>query len=377
MHNNDEINKRLLKIKELSLLAKDDPELEIFESVIFNIDKKTKTRELKHELPWRAFLVPLLHLIQNDTDSAKNFWKMLNTWFVEQKIPLQNLDLEDVTFILSTLDKTNSPKSQKVLEKFKAYILANELLDEASPFITSDLIIKNKSGPAFETFDSDISEFIKASSYILIKAIIASFGISEIQRMPNLENFPSYDSMKVLAKNKLVGITKKEYKEAYDSYSEGFELEAKDPFYFGVPMEFGAIADFKKFPSELDLVDFFDLLWSDQIKGSTHFDLYIYALDYLKKLLQARNNILIRPFDKKLISSEELAYVIGSKTTKTIRNEFFKNNSLLKFNKDSKTMIKNSSAQRWIIDPKRKQPIYHPLAADSFPDITLDYIMEL
>ena len=159
MHNNDEINKRLLKIKELSLLAKDDPELEIFESVIFNIDKKTKTRELKHELPWRAFLVPLLHLIQNDTDSAKNFWKMLNTWFVEQKIPLQNLDLEDVTFILSTLDKTNSPKSQKVLEKFKAYILANDLLDEASPFITSDLIIKNKSGPAFETFNSDISEF--------------------------------------------------------------------------------------------------------------------------------------------------------------------------------------------------------------------------
>ena len=190
MTNQEEINNRLLKIKELAQLAKDDPELKIFESVIYKINKKKKTKEFKHELPWRAFLVPLLHLIQNDTEAAMNFWKMLHRWFAEKKMPSQSLDLEDISFILSTLKKANTKKSRKVLEKFNKYVLENELLDEASPFITSDLMIKNVEAPAFETFDSDISEFIKNSSYILIKGILASYGISEIRRTPSSKLFP-------------------------------------------------------------------------------------------------------------------------------------------------------------------------------------------
>ena len=237
-------------------------------------------------------------------------------------------------------------------------------------------MIKNVEAPAFETFDSDISEFIKNSSYILIKGILASYGISEIRRTPSLKLFPLYDDMKVLDENKLVGVNKKHYQNLFNETQEVIRLEAENSIYT-TPMEFGAIADLKKFPSEKNLEEFFNLLWSDRIRGKNQFNLYIYALGYLQKLLKARNNIIIRPSDNKIISSEDLAYVIGSKSTKTIRNEFFKKNTQLRYVKDSKTMINNSSAQRWIKDPKRKQPIYEPLFDASFPDITLDYIMEL
>ena len=44
MNNQEDINKRLLQIKELAQLAKDDPELEIFNRVIYKINKKKKTK---------------------------------------------------------------------------------------------------------------------------------------------------------------------------------------------------------------------------------------------------------------------------------------------------------------------------------------------
>ena len=106
MSKQEEINKRLLTIKELAQLAKDDPELEIFERVIYKINKKENTKELRYELPWRSFLMPLIHLIQNETEVTHNFWKVMHRWFFQKRIPLQSLGLEDITFILSSLDKT-------------------------------------------------------------------------------------------------------------------------------------------------------------------------------------------------------------------------------------------------------------------------------
>ena len=114
MNNQDEINNRLLKIKELAQLAKDDPELEIFKSVIYKLDKK-KIMRLKHELPWRSFLMPLIRLIQNETEETNSFWKVLHRWFFQKRIPLQTLDIEDITFILGNLEKSNTKKSKKVL----------------------------------------------------------------------------------------------------------------------------------------------------------------------------------------------------------------------------------------------------------------------
>ena len=40
MSNQEDIYKRLLKIKELAQLAKDDPELEVFKRVIYKLDKR-------------------------------------------------------------------------------------------------------------------------------------------------------------------------------------------------------------------------------------------------------------------------------------------------------------------------------------------------
>jgi len=377
MNNQDEINNRLLKIKELAQLAKDDPELEIFKSVIYKLDKK-KIMRLKHELPWRSFLMPLIRLIQNETEETNSFWKVLHRWFFQKRIPLQTLDIEDITFILGNLEKSNTKKSKKVLEKFKKYILTNELLDEASPFISSDLIQKTTNNPAFETNDADISEFIEWSSVLLIKTIIASYGITEVERVTNLDRFPDFDSMKILDKHKLVPMNKKIYKHIYDSTADWLNQEAMGMYeYYGTPIEYGSRWGIEKFPSMEDFDDILDLQWSDRIKLPTHFDLYLLSFDYLQKLISGRSKLFNNAHRDNFITLEEMAYVIGSKNTKTIRNEFFKEDNKLRYFDASKNSIAIKSGQKWIKDPKRKQPIYEPLFDASFPDLTLDYIMEL
>ena len=141
------------------------------------------------------------------------------------------------------------------MEKFKKFTLVNELLDEASPFISSDLMIKGSSNPAFETNDADISEFIESSSYILLKAIISSYGIDEIERVTDTENLPDFDSMKILDKHNLVKVDKKSYKDIYDSTKDWQRQEAKgieDHWFVSTPMEFGAMSELSKFPSMED-----------------------------------------------------------------------------------------------------------------------------
>lgn len=379
MINHEEINKRLLKIKELGQLAKDDLQLIIFDSVIFKVNKKGE-KEFRHELPWRSYLMPLIHLIQNETEASNNFWKVLHRWFFQNKMSLQTLDIEDITFILSNLDKTNTKKSLKVLESFKKFTLVNELLDEASPFISSDLMIKGSSNPAFETNDADISEFIESSSYIILKAIISSYGIDEIERVADTENLPDFDSMKILDRHDLVKVDKKSYKDIYDSTKDWQREEAKmteDRWFASTPIEFGAMSELSKFPSMEDFDEIHDLHNSYRLMGSTHFDKYLLCLDYLQKLISSRKKLLSEPKRNKSIPIQELAYVSGSKNTKTIRNEFFKKDNQLIYAANSKTLIKTVSAQRWIKNPKRKQPVFDPIAAGSFSDITLDYIMEL
>jgi hypothetical protein len=380
MNNQEDINKRLLQIKELAQLAKDDPELEIFNRVIYKINKKKKTKELKYELPWRSFLMPLIHLIHNETEAANNFWKLLHRWFFQKRTPMQSLDLEDITFILSSLDKTNTKKSLKVLEKFKKFTLTNELLDEASPFITSDLMHKATNNPAFETNDADISEFIESTSYTLIKGIIASYGIEEFAKVTNLENFPDFDAMKILDKHKLVRVNKGIYKHIYDSTKDALQIEAKeDPHdwsHWSMSIAYG-LSGLDQFPSMKDFDEVLDLHWSDKLMGATHFDIYLMSLDYLQKLIAGRAKLFSNINRSKYVTLEEMAYVIGSKNTKTIRNEFFKNDNKLRYFDASKNSITIKSAQKWIKDPKRKQPIYEPLFDTSFPDLSLDYIMEL
>ena len=380
MSKQEEINKRLLTIKELAQLAKDDPELEIFERIIYKKNKKENTKELRYELPWRSFLMPLIHLIQNETEVTHNFWKVMHRWFFQKRIPLQSLGLEDITFILSSLDKTNTKKSRKVLEKFKKFTLVNELLDEASPFISSDLMIKGSSNPAFETNDADISEFIESSSYILLKAIISSYGIDEIERVTDTENLPDFDSMKILDKHNLVKVDKKSYKDIYDSTKDWQRQEAKgieDHWFVSTPMEFGAMSELSKFPSMEDFDEILGLHYSYRLMGSTNFDIYLLCLDYLQKLLSSRKKLLSKLKRNKSISIQELAYVSGSRNTRTIRNEFFKKDNQLIYVPKSKILIKTPSAQKWIKHPKRKQPIYFPIKSLALPDITLDYIMEL
>jgi hypothetical protein len=373
MNNQEEINKRLLKIKDLAQVAQDDPDLKIFESVIYTQDKK-KLRRFKHELPWRTFLMPLLHLIQNKTEASNNFWKLLHRWFFEKKMRLQTLDLEDITFILSSLERIKTKKSAKVLEKFKKFTLTNELLDEASPFISSDLILKITQNPVFETNDADISEFIESSSYILVKAIISSFGIEEVARVTDIESFPDFKTIQILDKHKLVPANKGMYKVVYDATQEWLQDEAKlDSNFPSMPMRFGAMSELNKFPSMADFDEVFNLHISHRLMGTTHFDIYLLSLDYLQKLITSREKLLT----SKEISLKELAYVIGSKNTKSIRNEFFKKDNKLVYVKESKTLLKTASAQKWVKDSKRKQPIYEPLDAHSFPDLTLDYIMRI
>lgn len=376
----DEINKRLLKIKELGELAKIDQELDIFDRVIYRYDKKKKIKILKHELPWRSFLMPLIHLVQNETMAANNFWKLLHRWFMQKRIPLQTLDLEDITFILSNLEKSNTKKSTKVLDKFKKYILANELLDEASPFITSDRLLKG-TNPAFETNNADISQFIEWSSTVLIKTIISTYGVTEIERVTDLEQFPDFDSMKVLNRHELVSANKKTHKHLYDSVRDVIQAEANDIYGdSGTPFEYGSYWGIDKFPNITNFDELFDLQYSDKT-GPTSF-VYVLGLDYLQKLIISRSKLLTNTLRNKaynrFVTLEELALVIGSKNTKTIRNEFFKEgNKLSYYDKSKKNSITLKSAQKWIKDPKRKQPIYESLYDDSIPDLTLDYIMGL
>ena len=378
----DEINKRLLKIKELGQLAKDDPELEIFDRVIYKHDKK-KNKILKHELPWRSFLMPLIHLVQNKTWITNHFWILLHRWFMQKRVPSQTLDIEDITFMLNNLEKNGTKKSQKVLEKFKKFILANELLDDASPFITSDPVNKYKPNPVFETTEADISEFIEYSSNIIIKTIISSFGIVEPVRAAALERFPEFDAMKTLDKHALVSASKKIYKHNYESTAKWIDQEKKAlsedfPMYFESGLHWGI----NKLPNMSDFDEMLDMQFSNRINFAPHFDIYLMSLDYLQKLIISRSKLLTQTLRNetynKFVTLEELALVIGSKSTKTIRNEFFKDgNKLSYYDKSKKNSITLKSAQKWIKDPKRKQPIYESLYDDSIPDLTLDYIMEL
>jgi hypothetical protein len=397
MNYQEEVTKRLIKIKELSQMAKNDKNLEAFREMAF------KKRDNKHEesdfdydyelkdFLSRIFFIPLLKLIQNDSDDAMQFWKLLHRWACERnKTPTESLSLEDVTFIMKKLESTNTKQSTLVLEKFKNFILANEMLDKASPFITSDYVMNNASVPAFLTAEPDLSNFIKTYSNALLKSIIFAYGVIEpfvysagaYSGKNTINDFPSNDLIKYFQKHDLIEPTKGIYKHTLDSAKEDVNNASA---YLSITADVQNNELIKKnlalFPTYKDDEHLFDLQWSERSGIVKNYRSYLLGLTFLNTLILAREKLFFNTASES-IALEELALVIGSKNTKTIRNEFFKNDNQLEYFDDSKESIKCDSASAWIADVRRKQPIYKsivPLSVEdhTFPDLTLDYIMEL
>ena len=394
----EEVTKRLIKIKELSQMAADDSGLEEFREMAFLNTRTVKGdgSEFDYDLQLkdllsRIFFIPLLKLIQNDTDDATQFWRLLHRWACERnKTPLEHLSLEDIAFIIKKIESKKTKQSNAVLQKFKNFILANEMLDKASPFITSDYVMNNATVPAFLTAEPDLSNFIETYSSILLKSIIFSYGIVQpfahsagaYKANGEINNFPSGETIKYFQKHKLVQSDKGIYEHTLKSAEE----DLRDTNIY-----FKQLADvqnneaikntLKHFPHYSDFNQLFDMQWGQRSGMPKNFQIYLLGLTYLKELISAREKIFFNTNSESL-PLEELAYIIGSKNTKTIRNEFFKKDNCLKYFDETKTSIDCDSAAAWVEDPKRKQPIYKSILPDhldehTFPDITLNYIMEL
>ena len=239
MNYQEEVTKRMLKIKEISKRAAEDKDLKNFKKEVFEDDEF-----MPKTLLTKDFLVPLLHLIQNPNEDSYAFWKLLHRWVCERnKIPLDNLSLEDITFIIQKLDSNKSKKSQAILEKFKNFVLTNELLDKASPFITGDHVMHLASVPAFLTNEPDLTNFIDSYSRMLIKAIIFAFGIIEPVHTSSVDkyisavdmtNFPSQETIGILGQQKMLDGSKKHYKYTKDAVLE--EINAENAY----RLEYGA-----------------------------------------------------------------------------------------------------------------------------------------
>ena len=382
-----EVTKRLLKIKEIGKRAAEDKDLNNFKKEFFEDDGFAPKTLLTKD-----FLVPLLHLIQNPNEDSYAFWKLLHRWVCERnKTPLDNLSLEDITFIIQKLDSNKTKKSQAILEKFKNFVLTNELLDKATPFITSDPVMHLASVPAFITNEPDITCFIDSYSRMLVKSIIFAFGIIEpvhtsggdsYRSEVDMANFPPQESIEILGRQKMLDGSKKHYKYVKDSALEEIDRAKVDLYDYGADYSSHVIKSYlNHFPTYADDKEIYDMQWSERSGISPHYHSYLLGLTFIYDLIRARDCIFFTGYDED-ISLEALALIIDSKNTKTIRNEFFKKDNMLIYTDKAKTHIYAPSAEVWAKDRKRKQPIYlaispKTLEDHNFPDFTLDYIMEL
>jgi hypothetical protein len=121
--------------------------------------------------------------------------------------------------------------------------------------------------------------------------------------------------------------------------------------------------------------------WSERSGISPHYHSYLLGLTFIHDLIRARDDVFFTG-GAGYVSLEDLALIIDSKNTKTIRNEFFKKDNMLLYFDKTKTSVLTQSAEVWAKDRKRKQPIYLAISPKAneqhnFPDLTLDYIMEL
>ena len=382
-----EVTKRLLKIKEIGIRAAEDKDLKNFKKEVFEDDGFAPKTLLTKD-----FLVPLLHLVQNPNEDSYAFWKLLYRWVCERnKIPLDNLSLEDITFIIQKLDSNKSKKSQAILKKFKNFVLTNELLDKASPFITSDHVMHLASVPAFLTNEPDLTSFIDSYSRMLIKAIIFAFGIIEPVHASSVDKyvseidiakFPSQETIGMLGQQKMLDGSKKHYRYTKDALLEEINAENAYRLEYGADYSSHVIKKYlNHFPTYADDREIFDMQWSERSGISPHYHSYLLGLTFIHDLIRARDDVLFTG-GAGYITLENLALIIDSKNTKTIRNEFFKKDNMLLYFDKTKTSVISQSAEVWAKDRKRKQPIYlaispKTLEEHDFPDITLDYIMEL
>jgi len=382
-----EVTKRLLKIKEIGRRAAEDKDLKNFKKEVFEDDGFTPKGLLTKD-----FLVPLLHLIQNPNKDSFAFWKLLHRWVCERnKIPLGNLSLEDITFIIQKLDSNKSKKSQTVLKKFKNFVLTNELLDKASPFITSDHVMHLASVPAFLTNEPDLTNFIDSYSRMLIKAIIFAFGIIEPIHISSgskrtseigMANFPSQESIGILGRQKMLNGTKTNYKYIKDAVLEELDRAKVNHWDYSADHSSHVIKSYlNHFPTYADDKEIYDMQWSERSGISPHYHSYLCGLSFIHDLIHARESVFFGGGGED-ISLEALALIIDSKNIKTIRNEFFKKDNMLMYADKTKTSVYSASANVWAMDAKRKQPIYLAISPKTledhdFPDFTLDYIMEL
>ena len=386
MNYQEEVTKRLLKIKEISKRAAEDKDLKSFKKEVFEDDGFAPKTLLTKD-----FLVPLLHLIQNPNKDSFAFWKLLHRWVCERnKIPLDNLSLEDITFIIQKLELNKSKKSRAILEKFKNFVLTNELLDKATPFVTSDPVMHLASVPAFISNEPDLTSFIDSYSHMLVKSIIFAFGIIEpvhtsgsdsYRSEVDMANFPSQETIEILGRQKMLDGSKKHYKYIKDSVLEDIDRAKVDHWDYGADYSNHVVKSYlNHFPTYADNKEIFDMQWSERSGISPHYHSYLCGLSFIHDLIHARESVFFTGGDKD-ISLEALALIIDSKNTKTIRNEFFKKDNMLHYADKTKTSVYPPSAELWVKHRKRKQPIYLAISPTNleehnFPDITLDYIME-
>ena len=108
--------------------------------------------------------------------------------------------------------------------------------------------------------------------------------------------------------------------------------------------------------------------------------LFFQSIVFAKKVFNAREKLFIPSShldiagEKNHFTLEELKLLINSKNLKTIRNEFFKNDNLLKYAADSKDLILFESGQNWLHDNKRKQPLYEPLEREIIKPLSMNQI---
>lgn len=352
----NELSKRIIDIKKyIDTYNKDESMLNIENDsdAVFGLNRK--------------LYVPLIGLILNNNEMTNSFWRLIYEWSSKLNNLRVNLSSSDLITILDTLSSSKKKEDKEVLKRFKTFILTNSIIEK-----TSDLPREEYYAPGFGVPIPDISNFIEDAKSLLLRLLVHNHGIMEY----GVTNSLSYEQIQKLTKYKLLkGFNKKTYEDYSKSHS---------PYDTGY-INFINTEDLKNaisiFPNDYENWDeFIDLMFEQQYPSYGLADLFFQSIVFAKKVFNAREKLFIPRShldiagEKNHFTLEELKLLINSKNIKTIRNEFFKKDNLLRYAANSKDLIVFESGQNWLHNKKRKQPLYEPLEYEIIKPLSIDQI---
>jgi len=351
MKYSSECKKRLIALKSLLEASKSSNLVNEFK------DEINKGNNRKH-------LVPLLFLLTNDNVETNFFWDALHLWFRRKNLNHSyESDLNAIIDLIKALEKDKSEQGIRNLNNFKNLVIDSSLLEnDQLNLVTSiehDLV-----GPGFEIRGISRKSYVKRYKNFLQDLLIHSFGLIKADSiMVSPDKVLNFEDITYLTKHKLIkSVTKREYQNILDALYDPDEYYSN---YDHIGVDQKILKQSNWLPSFADK-DIFetDYIFLAARATDTNADsdlVYAFSdsISYLAELTKARSKLLCinREIDS-AIRLEELALVSNTKNLKTIRNEFFKSNNVLEYSHQSKEYITGQSAEEWLKDPKRKQPIY-------------------